>query len=85
MSHDGNRYHLIHPTSRVIPHNHLHFWNTRSLPDSRSSAMPPTVRTKDHPRKQYKHSMRKSPYFVSLCFLLAATVLTLLNIYVSGL
>ncbi|RSH81418.1 hypothetical protein EHS25_006950 [Saitozyma podzolica] len=47
--------------------------------------MPPTVRTKDHPRKQYKHSMRKSPYFVSLCFLLAATVLTLLNIYVADL
>jgi len=30
-----------------------------------------------------KHTMRKSPYLVSLIFLLAATTLTILNIYVS--
>jgi hypothetical protein len=33
--------------------------------------------------RRYKHSMRKSPYLVSLVFLLLATCLTLLNIYVS--
>lgn len=36
-----------------------------------------------HPAvKRYKHSMRKSPYLVSLFLLLAATALTLLNIHV---
>ena len=39
-----------------------------------------------HPKLKkykYKHTLRKSPYFVSLVFLLIATVLTILNIYVS--
>lgn len=35
------------------------------------------------PRRRYKHSMRKSPYLVSLILLLGATTLTVLNIYVS--
>ncbi|CAD6567871.1 MAG: hypothetical protein TREMPRED_004035, partial [Tremellales sp. Tagirdzhanova-0007] len=38
-----------------------------------------------HPRRSFKPSMRKSPYFVSLAFLLAATTLTILNIYVADL
>lgn len=33
-------------------------------------------------RPRVKHSMRKSPYLVSLILLLAATALTILNIYV---
>ena len=39
-----------------------------------------------HPKLKkykYKHTLRKSPYFVSLVFLLIATVLTILNTYVS--
>ena len=36
---------------------------------------------KDAPRR-YKHTLRKAPYLFSLVFLLLATTLTLLNIYV---
>lgn len=35
-------------------------------------------------RNRVKHSMRKSPYLVSLAMLLVATTFTLLNISVSG-
>ncbi|ORY35399.1 hypothetical protein BCR39DRAFT_509279 [Naematelia encephala] len=35
--------------------------------------------------RRYKHTMRKSPYLVSLLLLLAATTLTLLNIYIADL
>lgn len=35
-------------------------------------------------RTRVKHSMRKSPYLVSLAMLLVATSFTLLNIAVSG-
>lgn len=35
-------------------------------------------------RTRVKHSMRKSPYLVSLAMLLVATTFTLLNISVSG-
>jgi hypothetical protein len=41
------------------------------------------VKLSDNPPQRYRHTMRKSPYLVSLLFLVAATVLTVLNIYVS--
>lgn len=41
-------------------------------------------REREGARPRVKHSMRKSPYLVSLVFLLTATALTLLNIYVSS-
>lgn len=53
-----------------------------SDPLARPTSMPIRLVDPKHPRR-YKHSLRKSPYFVSLVFLLAATTLTLLNIYVS--
>lgn len=43
----------------------------------------PTAAMAKHDRHRYKHTLRKSPYFVSLILLLLATALTLLNIYVS--
>jgi len=46
---------------------------------SNDNGQHPTVK-----KYRYKHTLRKSPYFVSLVFLLIATVLTILNIYVSG-
>nr|ODN86355.1 hypothetical protein L203_04057 [Cryptococcus depauperatus CBS 7841] len=45
--------------------------------------MPVTVtdQTRNHQRIKHQYTMRKSPYLVSLLFLLTATALTLLNIY----
>ncbi|KAL7423489.1 hypothetical protein Q5752_001069 [Cryptotrichosporon argae] len=39
----------------------------------------------DRSKRAYKPTLRKSPYFVSLLFLLVATVLTLLNVHISDL
>lgn len=53
----------------------------------RTERSSPHHRPWSEPRRtsvRVKHSMRKSPYLVSLFFLLAATTLTLLNIYVGG-
>ena len=46
--------------------------------------MPVKINDGQQAVRRYKHSMRKSPYLVSLVFLLAATALTLLNIYVGA-
>lgn len=62
--------------------------NTRQLQQQqRPERSSPHHRPWSEPRRtsvRVKHSMRKSPYLVSLVFLLAATSLTILNIYVSG-
>lgn len=52
-----------------------------------SEAMPVKIAKSEHQasKRRYKHTMRKSPYLISLILLLAATTLTLLNIYVSSL
>lgn len=44
--------------------------------------MPLTVNEPHHHRIKRHYTVRKSPYLVSLVLLLAATSLTLLNIYV---
>lgn len=72
--------------SHVTPLNYLAHPIPHLYPRRDSDDMPSVKVAHDngqHPAiKKYKHTLRKSPYFVSLIFLLIATVLTVLNIYV---
>ena len=72
--------------SLQILSRHLEIIHTTTHTPILTSNMPVKIAhgNGEHPKlRRYKHSMRKSPYLLSLVFLLAATTLTILNIYVS--
>jgi len=79
----------FHPFNlRVFSWRHmsLHSYHSKSHHHSQSTTFQSGLRTTPTSTLRNdgtKHTMRKSPYLVSLIFLLAATTLTILNIYVS--
>lgn len=69
--------------ARQSSYNHITSYHTRRMPSVQIAKSNDNGQHPKLKKYKYKHTLRKSPYFVSLVFLLIATVLTILNIYVS--